>query len=274
MTRTHSLVPWLLAILIAGLIAGCSSGDNGGDGGHEPTPATQYQQTFSGAFASSAETGAITFTVTRTTPWTSVGRRLLGPSAQTDLSVVTGTLTFDGATSQPVTGTYDADADTIYLTSGGYEMSGRYFPAARPPHITGGVTGAHEGYFNCVTGSDASIAIYRGDWGHPGEAAIGRFGFVTKDTLLVGAMILPNPEWPYRGYAFVGTIGSGNPLRPIGAAGRGLLDSLAVGGYADTSADTAGGWWDSIPLIDEIGDGWWHAERLLLPTPAASNAMR
>jgi len=270
MTRTHPLVPWLCAILIVGT---ASCGDDDGDSNKEipPTP-TNYQQTFSGLFASSAETGAITFTVNKSTPWASASRRLLGPSVGSDLGTVTGVLTFDGATTQPVTGVYDALADTLYLTSGGYALNGRYFPAFTPPRITGGITGSHEGYFSCVVGSDTSIAIYGGDWGHRGGSAVGKFGLVTKGDRLVGAMILPNPQWPFRGYLFSGTIGAGNPLRPINAAGRGLLDSLALGGYSDTFADTAGGWWDSIPLIDEIGDGWWHAERIHIAVAAMARA--
>jgi len=264
MRRTQPLVPWFLAVLSAGFVAGCSN-----DGTHEipPEPINQYQQAFSGAFASSAETGVITFTVTTTTPWSSSGRgaaRLLGPfgGARVALGTVTGVLTFDGVTTQPVTGEYDASADTIYLTTAGYALSGRYYPASVPPHISGGITGSHEGSFHCVIGSDTTIAIYGGDWGHTGGAAVGRFGFVTKGNRLFGGMILPNPVWPFLGYAFNGTIADGSPLRAISASGRGLLDSLALGGYADTSADTAGGWWDSIPLIDEIGDGWWHVVRI------------
>src|SRR5262245_52831539 len=144
MTRTHPLVPWLLILLIAGLIAGCSSDDNS-DGGHEPTPTNQYQQAFTGIFASSAETGAITVAINSFTPWTSFGRRMLGPSARTALGTVTGALTLPGGITQAVSGVYDADADTIYLTAGGYAMSGRYYATSIPPHISGGVTGSYEG---------------------------------------------------------------------------------------------------------------------------------
>jgi hypothetical protein len=262
MRRTRPLVPWFLAVLSAGLIAGCS--DNGDPG---EIPPEHVVQTFSGAFTSSAETGAITFTVTSTTAWSSSGRRaagLLGPTggARASLGTVTGVLTFDGVSTQPVTGAYDASADTIYLTTAGYALSGRYYPASVPPHISGGVTGSHEGSFHCVIGSDTTIAVYGGDWGFAGGGAAGRFGFVTKGNRLYGGMVLPNAEWPNLGYFFNGAIADGNPLRAISAAGRGLRDSLSLGGYADTSADTAGGSWDSIPLIDEIGDGWWHVVRI------------
>lgn len=266
--RTHSVVPWLQGILIVGLIAGCSSDDDG-DGGHEPTPANQYQQAFAGTFASSAETGAITFTVNSSTPWSSFGRRMLGPSVRTALGTVTGALTLPGGT-QAVTGVYDADADTIYLTTGGYVMSGRYYATSSPPHISGGVTGTHEGSFHCMMGTDTTVEIYGGDWGFRDGPAAGKFGFVTKGNALFGGMVLPNPQWPFLGYHFAGTIANGQPLRTIVAAGRGLLDSLSIGGYADTSIDTAGGSWDSIPLVDEIGDGWWHAERIFIPVPAAA----
>jgi hypothetical protein len=114
-------------------------------------------------------------------------------------------------------------------------------------------------------GTDTTIAIYGGDWGFRGGSAVGRFGFVTKGNALFGGMILPNPQWPFLGYYFSGTISDAQPLRTIAAAGRGLLDSLSIGGYADTSVDTAGGSWDSIPLVDEIGDGWWHVQRLRPP---------
>lgn len=263
MTRTHPLVPRLLIALMAALIAGCGGDD--GDGNETPPVTNQYQQTFSGTFASSAETGAITFTVNSSTPWSSFGRRMLGPSARATLGSVTGFLTLDGVSTQAVTGVFDADADTIYLSVGGYSLSGRYFGTPLPPHISGGVTGAHEGSFHCVMGSDTTIAIYGGDWGFRGEAAAGRFSFVTKGNALFGGMILPDPQWPFLGYHFSGTISDGQPLRTINAAGRGLLDSLSLGGYADTSADTAGGSWDSIPLVEEIGDGWWHVERLRPP---------
>lgn len=265
MRLTQRLAPWFLAILSSALIASCS--DNGDPGEIPPEHVGQYQQTFSGAFTSSAETGAITFTVTTTTPWSSPGRRsagLLGPTeeAPAALGTVTGVITFDGVSTQSLTGTYDATADTIYLTTAGYALSGRYYPASVPPHISGGVTGSHEGSFHCVIGADTTIAIYGGDWGFTGGAAAGRFGFVTKGNRLYGGMVLPNPTWPLLGYAFSGTIADGAQLRAISAAGRGLTDSLSLGGYADASADTAGGWWDSIPLIDEIGDGWWHVVRI------------
>jgi hypothetical protein len=268
MMRTHSLVPWLQGILIVGLIAGCSSDD--GDGGREPTPTNQYQQAFAGTFASSAETGAITFTVNSATPWTSFGRRMLGPSARTALGTVTGALTLPGGSTQAVTGVYDADADTIYLTTGGYTMSGRYYDTSFPPHISGGVTGTHEGSFHCMMGTDTTVEIYGGDWGFRDGPAAGKFGFVTQGNALFGGMVLPNPQWPFLGYHFAGTIANGQPLRTIVAAGRGLLDSLSIGGYADTSIDTAGGSWDSIPLVDGIGDGWWHTERIFIPVPAAA----
>jgi hypothetical protein len=253
------------------LVAGCS-GDDGGS--NEVPPATnQYQQAFSGMFASSGETGAITFTVNSSTPWPSFGRRMLGPSARATLGSVTGALTFDGVSTQAVTGVFDADADTIYLTVGGYALNGRYFATPLPPHISGGVTGPHEGSFHCVMGTDTTIAIYGGDWGFRGGSAAGRFGFVTKGSALFGGMILPNPQWPFLGYRFSGTISDGQPLRTITASGRGLLDSLSLGGYADTSADTAGGSWDSIPLIDEIGDGWWHVTRLRPPWSLTARSM-
>jgi hypothetical protein len=272
MTRTNPLVPWLLIALMAALIAGCSGDD--GDSNHEVPPATnQYQQAFSGTFASSGETGAITFTVNSSTPWSSFGRRMLGPSARATLGSVTGVLTFDGVSTQAVTGVFDADADTIYLTVGGYSLSGRYYDTSLPPHISGGITGAHEGSFHCVMGTDTTIAIYGGDWGFRGGSAVGRFGFVTKGNALFGGMILPNPQWPFLGYHFSGTISDGQPLRTIAASGRGLLDSLSLGGYADTSVDTAGGSWDSIPLVDEIGDGWWHVQRLRPPWNQTARSM-
>jgi hypothetical protein len=277
MRRTQPLVPWFLAILSAGFVASCS---NDGDGNHEipPNPVGQYQRTFSGAFMSSAETGAITFTVTSTTAWSPSGHRaagLLGPTggARAALGTVTGVLTFDGVSTQTVTGTYDAMADTIYLTTAGYALSGRYYPASLPPHISGGVAGSHEGSFHCVIGSDTTIAIYGGDWGFAGGAAAGRFGFVTKGNDLFGGMVLPNPQWPFLGYHFAGTIADGDPIRDIRAAGRGLGDSLSLGGFADTSADTAGGNWDSIPLVDEIGDGWWHVQRLRPPWNQTARSM-
>jgi hypothetical protein len=213
MRRTQPLVPWFLAILSAGFLASCSNDET-----HEipPEPINQYQQTFSGAFTSSAETGAISFTVTSTTPWSSSGHRaarLLGPTgdAPATLGTVTGVLTFDGVTTQPVTGEYDATADTIYLTTAGYALSGRYYPASVPPHISGGITGSHEGSFHCVIGSDTTIVIYGGDWGHREGPAAGRFGFVTKGNRLYGGMILPNPQWPFLGYSFNGTIADADP---------------------------------------------------------------
>lgn len=51
-------------------------------------------------------------------------------------------------------------------------------------------------------------------------------------------------------------------MRPISAQGRGVFDSLYVGGNVDTSADTAGGWWVSVPIIDGVGHGTWSATRV------------
>ena len=124
-----------------------------------------------------------------------------------------------------------------------------------------------------MIGADTTIAIYGGNWGFRDGTPGGRFGFVTKGNRLYGGMVLPNPQWPLLGYAFNGTIADGDPLRAINAAGRGLTDSLSLGGYADTSADTAGGNWDSIPLVDEIGDGWWHVARLRPPWGQTARSM-
>ena len=254
-----------IAAFAAALLAGCGSDSSSGT--HDTPQPSSYQQAFRGVFVESNGYGALDLTLTSSEPWPA-RTRIFDPSAPAASGTVTGSAIFQGIGTYTVSGTYDSNADTLYFTVNGYAFSGRYYPSSVPPMVSGHIEGTAEGAFHCAFGQDTTVEVYLGHWGKYDTGYTAPMGFVTKGDRLAGEMLLANPQWPFLGYFFRGTISSDTPLRAISATGRGLLDSLVVTGHADASVDTAGGSWTSIPILDTIGSGWWHAGRFW-PSPVA-----
>ena len=255
----------ILPILAAGILAGCSDDSNPPSAPATKSPTT-YDARFRGFFVASEALGQIDLTVSRPTPWALVGhlgRHTLAPEGSgTGATVpVSGTLSFYTQYVRPLSGTYDISTDEIQFNADGYEFQGHFdYSKTR---LTGQITGTHTGVFDCAF-DDFQIAIYCGTWGKTGAPNSGFIAFMTQANHLVGGMVTrPSLQ---KGYLVTGTIDDGDPLRAITAYGWNATDSLALGGYADTSVDTAGGWWESIP--SDSGSGWWRASRYVPKTTA------
>ena len=256
----------ILPILAAGILAGCSDDSNPPSATKSPTT---YDAFFRGFFVASGAVGQIQLFVSRPSPWTQaghVGRRLLAPEGSGTGSTVpvSGSLYFWGEydlyKNRQLSGTYDISTDEIQFEADGYEFQGHF--DSNTTRLTGQVTGTHTGVFDCVS---SPIEIYSGTWGKTGAPSSGGIAFMTRGNHIVGGMVTrPTLQ---QGYLITGTIDDGDPLRAITARGWSTTDSLALGGYADTSADTAGGWWESIPS-DANGSGWWRANRYVAGSTA------
>ena len=250
----------ILPILAAGILAGCSDDSNPPTATKSPTT---YDAFFRGFFVASGTVGQIQLAVSRPSPWTQaghLGRRMLAPEGSgTGATVpVSGDLIFWGAFyNQPdrqLSGTYDISTDEIQFKSADYEFQGHF--DSKTTRLTGQVTGTHTGVFDCVLNGLVTGIYSGGTWGKTGAPVSGGIAFMTTANHLVGGMVTrPSLQ---QGYLITGTIDDGDPLRAITAYGL-STDSLALGGYADSSPDTAGGWWEGIP--SDGGSGWWHVDR-------------
>jgi hypothetical protein len=266
MRFVRRLASLILPILAAGILAGCSDDSNPPTATKSPTT---YDAFFRGFFVASGTVGQIQLAVSRPSPWTQaghLGRRMLAPEGSgTGATVpVSGGLIFWGASyTQPdgqLSGTYDISTDEIQFKSGGYEFQGHF--DSNTTRLTGQVTGTHTGVFDCVF--NGKLEIYCGTWGKTGAPLSGGIAFMTDANHIVGGMVTrPSLQ---QGYLITGTIDDGDPLRAITAYGL-STDTLALGGYTDTSADTAGGWWESIPS-DVNGSGWWRVNRYVAGSTA------
>ena len=258
MSHVRQIPSCLLAVLAAAIIAGCSDDPEvppDGDG-------FGVRATFVGAFVGSEAVGSLSLNVANTQPWALAGRfagGLLGPipSGSGPTTIVTGVATFDGISTHQVRGTYNTSTDSIEFTANGYDFRGHFDPYF--PGLVGRIVGSHGGLFHCLFGDDSTQAIYCGQWGRAGAPYLGYIGFVTKGNRLTGAMITRLAIAPFLGYAIVGSIDDGDPLRAITARSWNRSDSLAISGSA--SADTAGGLFENAPGIGTDDDGWWHAVR-------------
>jgi hypothetical protein len=155
-----------------------------------------------------------------------------------------------------VTGSFDADVDTIYLTTGHYAMSGRYYRTSVPPAHLGGVTGLHEGSFHCVLGEDTAIEVWAGTGATGEKPRRGDLASSTKDRRALRRDGPANPQWPFLGYHFSGTIpGPGLHFDRSSRRGEAYWIRSRSAAMPMSRPTRQAGSWDSIPLIDEIGDG-------------------
>ena len=261
MRHIRPLISCVIAVLAAALTAGCADDSE--------LPPNQNLQShtvmFRGAFAGPDEAGGLFLTFDRPSPWPLAGHlasRTLGPAGNSPATVVPvgGVATWDGVSMHAVGGTYDIEKDSITFSANGYTFSG-HFDYMRS-QLVGQIVGSHAGTFQCVFDDHGDVEVYCGEWAIPGAPTLGYVGFLATNGRIVGSMITRIAVAPFFGYRIDGEIQDGDPLRAITASGRSHVDSLSLGGYADTSVDTAGGWWETISDFGvTTTSGWWHAVR-------------
>ncbi len=176
-----------LAVSLAGaigvlILAGCSS-----DNSNPVNPGGGSTSSFTGMFASGTQSGKLTVTVNTTSP---AGRGIMKRAGK--VSVTASGTAVIGASTIPLTGTYDTSLHQIDLIGGGYVFSGDYDASTHGRASLSGAWqgpggGSDTGEFICYLGNANTVRVYCGIYHStvtPPDS--GTFSFGLTDTILVG----------------------------------------------------------------------------------------
>lgn len=217
---------------------GCSDDDD--DNPMDPGPGTQSTQ-LTGTFAGANDGGKMTVTIPLAPA--ALAPRLGGPALTHDVAV-TGTLLPDAGGTVGLTGIYNEETDSLYVTGGGYVMGGEYDPAGPIPGIAGvylGPSGA--GGFGLAVGGSGTVTVYCGTYVNDDLTASGRLNMVVVGNAVAGAAIV---QGEVRG--FEGAITGTAPNQTI-SVNQDIGDGAFLIAEGDLNATTG-----------EITNGTWRIE--------------
>lgn len=158
-----------------------------------------------------------------------------------------------------LTGVYDEEADSLYLSGQGYTLDGHYDSAGPVPAIVGDYTGPNgAGLFGCAVGGSGTVHVYCGTFVNESQTSTGRLNLVTIGDHVRGLVAFEGEI-----VAFEGTSTATSTVRTIAVnqelvAGRVLIAS----GTIDLNTGEAGGNW-RIEVIGVVDFGTWDASTCL-----------
>ncbi len=167
----------LLSLLLSSILlfVGCAKDDS------PTTPPNITTTTYSGTIAGESESGSITFVVgssSKVTP--QYGSQTLA------ILTVSGTIKLSDGTSITLTGTFNTDTDSIYVSGGGYSFAGKLSNGT----ISGVYTGPNgSGAFSVQTGAQGSVKVFCGTYVEHDNSQSGLLNIALKDTVLTGLSI-------------------------------------------------------------------------------------
>ena len=239
------LLGWLLVPAALGLfvLAGCSD-DEEDDNNNPPATSTSMGGSFAGVngeygtLAVTIQSGTLAGTLRNQMASTS---GLVRPSG-TVVVAATGTLDLEGIGGQvALSGTYDTDSDSLFLSGGGYTLEGMRTNTSAGQVIEGTYTGpTTSGAFSLLAGAGVPLQAYCGTYTSGAQADSGFFNLTVRGSSLAGfALSSLDPGDIVRLYG--DATGTGNsrdltiqdPTDPGGAP-------LATGTW-DTTTDTMSG---------------------------------
>ncbi|MBI3189149.1 MAG: hypothetical protein HYZ33_00725 [Ignavibacteriales bacterium] len=230
-----SLISLLLCSAL--LFVGCTRDDS------PTTPGNTTTTTYSGTIAGESESGSITFVVGSTAKVTpTVDVRLFA------LLTVTGTIKLSDGTSITLTGTFNTETDSIYVSGGGYSFAGKLSNGT----ISGVYTGPNgSGAFSVQAGTQGSVKVFCGTYIENDNSQSGLLNIALKDTVLTGLSI----SYSDGSKTFlIGTL-SGSTItmyltnQPAQVIATGTLSGVTASGTY-SSGDDQGTW--TMTLCDSI----------------------
>ncbi|MBI3195062.1 MAG: hypothetical protein HYZ34_11455 [Ignavibacteriae bacterium] len=168
---------FLFSVLLCSLLVfvGCSKDES------PTTPTDATTTTYSGTIAGDSESGSITFVVG--------GSAKAAPQQNTNLLAllsVTGTIKLSDGASITLTGTFNTDTDSIYVSGGGYSFAGKLSNGT----ISGTYTGPNgSGAFSVQVGAHGTVKVFCGTYVENDNSQSGLLNIALKDTILRGLSI-------------------------------------------------------------------------------------
>jgi hypothetical protein len=222
--------------LLSFVAFGCSDDDDD-DNPMDPGPGTQSTQ-LTGTFVGSNDGGTMTVTIPLASA--ALAPSTTDPALAHDVAV-TGTLSPDAGGTIGLTGIYNEENDSLYVTGGGYVMGGEYDPAGPIPGIAGvylGPSGA--GGFGLAVGGSGTVTVYCGTYVNDDLSASGRLNVVVVGNLVSGAAVVEGEV-----VGFEGTITGTAPDQTISVnqdVGEGAI-LIAEGDFNATAGTITNGTW-------------------------------
>lgn len=253
-SRRFELLLVLSLTLVVWASGGCGNDDEKPPTGGGPPTTT----TFTGVFGNSSENGSLSITIQSTSLAAPRPTRLIlapHPRPAAASVVATGTLKPVGGSATSVSGTYDQEVDSLYLSGAGYTMTGEFDTSGTFQSINGPYDGPNgQGFFGCVTGLTNPMT-YCGTFASGSTSNAGNWDILVGGSL-VGGIAFPAGSEPF---AFEGTIETTGTMRAItaGNSDPGVY-TLTVTGTLNTTTNTVSGTWTYNDLVAPSTDsGTW-----------------
>jgi hypothetical protein len=251
----------LAALGILSLLAFNGCGDDNED--KTPTsPGGGGSTSFFGTYVNGSESGMMTITVNTT----SLAGALQANATRTASVTASGTITPDGYASFPLTGTYDAATDSLYLSDGVYFFGGKYGTIGSVTGIAGRYIGGHGyGQFGCVQGTSSSIQIYCGTYQNADVSDTGNWNLVVSGISIVGVSFQTGDD---QGIPFQGIIAGTGTTRSITVGhDDGSGNTLSATGSLNTTTHVMSGVWHTYASSSPVDNGTWTADLCTTSTP-------
>lgn len=195
--RRH-LIRWMLvpATLTVFAIAGCSDDDDDDDdNGPAPTQTTMSGGFAGGTVAGATETGTLAVTINSGTlaarfPNQTAAKSLLRPASSVVVSAA-GTMDVEGIGGTiPVSGSYNTDTDSLFLSGSGYTLIGRRTNVGAGQSIEGIYTGPNgSGAFYVLAGAGVPLQSYCGTYTSGAQADSGFVALTVRNNSVTGLSV-------------------------------------------------------------------------------------
>jgi len=255
MSRTETsragALRWALPmLLLLAFAAGCSSDDD------SPAPAGGGPvTTMQGVMINGSENGQLTISIASAT-------LAPPPGALTAAIVVGATATFRPTAGPQVnlTGNYDVDTDSLWLSGGGYDLVTMVEATDDPPGASGQYTGPNgPGFFGVVQPTaQPSLSVSCGRFSSDSTAAVGAITFIVTDTLFAGLAIADGDS---NLAGFEGSVSGTGTMRSVLGVGDPGSDSLTIMGTLNTLTGQSTGTFtiSELPSTQTLETGTWTA---------------
>ena len=246
------LIPsaWLLLALAPVILAGCGD-DNGSPTGPGPGATST---TMTGVMINAAENGRLTVTIATTTltpPPGALAARAVAVDASATFRPIGGSVV-------NLSGTYDADSDTLLLSGGGYTIVAEV-EEGDPPSTVGQYDGPNgPGFFGAVATGSTSTPVYCGTYQSNTTSENGNLSFLVSGDVFAGITFSAVTSWfrPFEG----SVSGTGTTRTVIGGNVEDGVDSLYISGSFNTVSGVSSGTWTLVDLTDQSAEsGTWSA---------------
>jgi hypothetical protein len=242
----------LLLLSAAGLLtlAGCGKDSDSPTGPSGPPTTT----TMNGVMINANENGRLVVTIATTT---------LAPPP--GAYVANGEVILASATYRPVgggtvnmSGTYDADTDSLVLAGGGYSFATMLETDGPRASMVGEYAGPNgPGLFGAAQTDGANVTVHCGTYLSLTTAESGRLGVLANDDEFAGIMFSAQTS---EFQAFEGMLSGTGTTRTVTGGGSEGVDSIAVSGTLNTVSGISSGTWTYLNLDTMSGDsGTWTA---------------